>query len=110
MWLVSSFLVDLACAERKEKSTLRVTLASIEFLFLVSAWACKWPRLNSPETYVESKALIAPSSTRTLRILSSRCWKNSVAYVTKAQVCGWGHGRQKLFRGRALKKSTATPR
>jgi hypothetical protein len=80
---------DLAFAALKEKSTPRVTLASTAFLFLVSASACKLPRLNSPETYVESKAPTAPSSTRTLRILSYRCWKNSAAYVTRVRVCGW---------------------
>ena len=35
--------------------------------FLVSAWACKWRRLNSPETSVESKTPTAPSSTRTIQ-------------------------------------------
>src|SRR6266581_4302852 len=93
-----SFPVDLAFEEQKEKSTLHVTLASTESLILVSAWACKWPRLNSPETYAESKTPTAPSSTRTIRTRSSRCWKSSAAYVTKAQVCGWEPGRQKLFR------------
>src|SRR5882724_4379707 len=109
MSLAFSFPVDLAFEEQKEKSTPRVTLASTESRFLVSVWACKWPRLNSLETYVESKMPTAPSSTRTIPTRSSRCWKSSAAYVTKAQVCGWEPGRQKLFREHSRKKSTATP-
>src|SRR5690349_5383944 len=105
MWPAFSFLEDLVFAEPKEKSTLRVTLASAEFLFLAYASACKWRLLNSRETYVESKMPTAPSSTKTLQTRSSRCWKNNAAYVKRAQVCGWEPGRQKLFLARSRKKS-----
>src|SRR5215471_18778357 len=110
MWPAFSFLVDLAFAEPKGKSTPRVTLANTESLFLVSASVCRWPPLNSPETSVESKTPTALSSTKTLQTRSFHCWKNSVAYVTKAQVCGWEPGRQKLFPGHSRKEFTATPR
>src|SRR5215471_14892003 len=110
MWPACLFPVDLVFAERKEKSMPLVTLASTEFLFLVSAWACKWQQLNSLEMYVESKAPTAPSSIRVLRTRSSHCWKSSVAYGTRVLACDLEPGRQKLFGAHSRKKSTATPR
>src|SRR5215211_6468346 len=106
MWPAFLFPVDLAFAERKEKSTPHATLASTESLFLVSALACKWQQLNSPETCAESKTPIAPSLIRTLQIRLFHYSKSSAAYVTKAQVCGWEPGPQKLFRARSPKRSS----
>src|ERR1043166_3587793 len=104
MWPAFWSQAGLVCVEQKEKLTPPVMPASTGFHILVSVSGCNWPRLNSPETSVESKTRIVPSSTRTPRNQSSRSWKSSAAYVTKARACDWELGQQKLRRVHCGKK------